>query len=121
MIHFVTDGSARRNTGKAGWGAIIRQNKTFTVMRLYFQIATNSTMEWMAVTESLCFLPPGTVVWISSDSNCVRQRIKEWIHKWKPDIWKNLKNLGFENDALGRTGRICCSPTSSGIRVGIRG
>jgi ribonuclease HI len=27
MVHVVTDGGAQPNPGKAGWGALIRQNK----------------------------------------------------------------------------------------------
>jgi ribonuclease HI len=62
MDHVVTDCGARRNPGKAGWGAIIRQNKPFTMVWKHLPKAMNETMVLRAVAEALCFLPPGMIV-----------------------------------------------------------
>jgi hypothetical protein len=32
VVHIVTDGEARPNPAAAGWGALVRQNKAFTMM-----------------------------------------------------------------------------------------
>jgi ribonuclease HI len=42
------------------------------------------------------------VVWVSSNSNYVRQGITNWIHKWKRNGWKIAKKGGAANATLWR-------------------
>jgi ribonuclease HI len=70
-ISVTTDGGARPNPGKAGWGILLRQNKRFTCMWKHYPHASNNVMELSAVIIALSFLPPGMVVWISTYSQYV--------------------------------------------------
>jgi ribonuclease HI len=51
-------------------------------------------MELREVTESLKYLPPQIVVWVSSNSKCVKNGSTKWTHKWKSNEWKNAKKGG---------------------------
>jgi hypothetical protein len=77
MIQVVTGAGTRLNLGAVGWGAVIRQDKAFTMMWQHYLKATNNTMELRAVAKAPNFLPPNTVVWVSSDSQDVRKGILE--------------------------------------------
>jgi ribonuclease HI len=102
MIHVVTDGGAKQNPGAAGCGILVRQSRLFTTMWKHYPHATNNTMEHRAVAEALAYLPPGMVVWVSSDSQYFRKGVLEWIHKWKRNGWKNSKKQGVANAVLWR-------------------
>lgn len=90
-----TDGAAKGNPGKAGWGAV------FIVMNKVFEIgggvdhATNNQMELTAPVEALKFLFKqglvGDDVEIVSDSKYVILGITEWIFNWERNGWRNTK------------------------------
>jgi hypothetical protein len=75
IIYAVTDGDARPHPGTVSWGAIVRQNKAFTMMWRHFPRATNNTMEISPVAEALRFFPSNMVVCISPDSQYVHKGI----------------------------------------------
>jgi ribonuclease HI len=54
-------------------------------------------MELSAVIAGLTFLPPGMIVWVSTDSQYVQKGINEWMPKWKRNGWKNSKKAGVAN------------------------
>jgi ribonuclease HI len=102
MILVVTDDGPRPNQGAAGWGPLIRQYGSVTMMWKHSPTATNKTMEPRAATEALGFLSPNMVVFLLSHSKCVRQCILQRIHKWKRNGWKNSKMCGVANKTLWR-------------------
>jgi ribonuclease HI len=77
MVHVVTDGGANPNPGSAGWGAMFRQNKRFTMMWKHFDHATNNTMELREAAEALKYHPAGMNVWITTDLQYARKGSSE--------------------------------------------
>jgi ribonuclease HI len=57
-------------------------------------------MELSAVIAGLTFLPPGMIVWVSTDSQYVQKGINEWMPKWKRNDWRNAKKAGVANKSL---------------------
>jgi ribonuclease HI len=64
----------------------------------HFPKATNNTMELKSIPEALSFLPGGMAVWVSSDSNYVRQGTTNW----KRNSRKNGKNGRVTDATLWR-------------------
>jgi hypothetical protein len=81
VIHVVTDGGAHPNPGPAELGDIVRQNKKFTAVWKHFDHASNNAMDLRAVIETLKYLPPHMIVWVSTDSKYAKNGITEPIHK----------------------------------------
>jgi ribonuclease HI len=77
MVTMTADGGAQPNPGSAGWGVLIRQNWKFICLWNQYDKASNNEMETSAVIAGLTFLPPGMVVWLSTDSQCVQKGINE--------------------------------------------
>jgi ribonuclease HI len=100
MITLTTDGGAKPNPGRAGWGVLVRQNGKFVFLWKHYPRASNNVMELSAVIAGLTFLPPNMVVWISTDSQYVQKGIKEWMPNWKRNGWKNPKKAGVANKSL---------------------
>jgi ribonuclease HI len=57
-------------------------------------------MELSAVIAGLNYLPPGMVVWLSTDSQYVQKGMCEWMPKWKRNGWRNSKKAGIANKSL---------------------
>lgn len=101
-----TDGAAKGNPGKAGWGAI------FMIMDKIFEIgggvgyATNNQMELTAPIEALKYLKlnmskmPFDSMEIVSDSKYVILGITEWIFNWQKNNWRNAGNKPILNRKL---------------------
>ena len=108
-----TDGSARSNPGRGGYGAVLKYTnpagKTFTseLSRGYAK-TTNNRMELMAVIVALEALNRPCEVEVHSDSQYVVNAFnKHWIDGWKkrgwvksdkkpalnPDLWDELLRL----------------------------
>jgi ribonuclease HI len=102
MVHIVSDAGVRPTPGQAGCGALIRQSKAFTMICGHYPRATNNTMALRAVTEELRGLPEGINVWVSADSNYVKQGVMNWIQKWKRSRSKNAKKGHVTNATLWR-------------------
>ena len=108
-----TDGSARSNPGRGGYGAVLKYTnpagKTFTseLSRGYAK-TTNNRMELMAVISALLALREPCVVELYSDSKYVIDGLsKGWAKGWQkrgwiksdkkpalnPDLWERLLAL----------------------------
>jgi ribonuclease HI len=98
MIKIYTDGSARGNPGKAGWGVIILEENNKGLLKVEEMggsklHATNNQMELTAPIEALKHLKKKysskIEVEIFSDSKYVILGINEWIENWIKNNWKN--------------------------------
>ena len=108
-----TDGSARSNPGRGGYGAVLKYTnpagKTFTseLSRGYAK-TTNNRMELTAVIRALSLLKEPCIVELWSDSKYVIDGLsKGWAKGWKakgwvksdkkpalnPDLWDELLRL----------------------------
>ena len=92
-IIIYTDGSARGNPGRGGYGAIMQWGKITKELSGGFSHTTNNRMELMAVIVSLEALKKsGHSVVIYSDSQYVVKAINEgWLKTWIKNNFKGGK------------------------------
>lgn len=108
-IIIYTDGAARGNPGKAGWGAIVIDGKKIHEIGGRADNATNNQMELSAPIGALKHLKkilPAQVekyavnVEIFSDSKYVINGITDWIFNWQKNNWKNAAKKPVLNKDL---------------------
>ena len=97
-IKIYTDGAAKGNPGKAGWGAVFISGKNIFEMGGGVPHATNNQMELTAPIEALKHIKKhlpaqaGKIsesIEIVSDSKYVILGITEWIFGWQKNNWRN--------------------------------
>lgn len=102
-ITIYTDGAAKGNPGKAGWGAVfIVGNKTFEIGGR-MEHATNNIMELTAPIEAFKYIKKNNLageVEIVSDSKYVILGITEWIGNWMKNNWRNANRKPVLNREL---------------------
>jgi len=100
-ITIYTDGAARGNPGKGGYGTVLMSGKHRKELSQGYKHTTNNRMELLAVIVGLEALKnEGSSVTIYSDSKYVVDAIeKKWVFAWEkkgfkdkknPDLWKRL-------------------------------
>ena len=122
-IVIYTDGAAKGNPGKAGWGAVIMfHNDKFKVESEKLKVieiggrkdhATNNQMELTASIEALKYIKKNNLsqpspvqerakgeVEIISDSKYVILGITEWIFGWQKNNWRNAAKKPVLNKEL---------------------
>ena len=95
-----TDGACSGNPGPGGWGAVLHfkdQEKELWGGELS---TTNNRMELMAAIQALEALKRPCRVELHTDSQYVRNGIREWIHAWKQRGWKTADKKPVKNDDL---------------------
>ena len=110
-IKIYTDGAARGNPGKGGYGVVLLWGKHIKELSAGYRLTTNNRMELMAVIAALEALKKNNLnVIIYSDSNYVVKAFTEgWLKKWIRTNFKgNIKNrdLWERFDALSKNHRI---------------
>ena len=88
VIEIYTDGSAKGNPGKGGYGIVIKKNNSYTEISKGFRLTTNNRMELKAVIEGLSALNKSCQVKITTDSKYVLSGATEWMVNWKKRNWK---------------------------------
>jgi ribonuclease HI len=95
-ITIYTDGSAKGNPGRAGWGVVLFIEGKIYEIGGKEKYATNNQMELTAVIEALKYLKNKSsqlgfmgVIEIFSDSKYVILGITEWINSWIKNDWRN--------------------------------
>lgn len=83
-VMIYTDGAARGNPGKGGFGAVLIWGKVKKEISQGYERTTNNRMELMAVIKALEALKKeGLELEIYSDSNYVVKAVMEgWLTKW---------------------------------------
>ena len=120
-IIIYTDGAAKGNPGRAGWGAVIMlhndklkvESKKFKVIEIGESIehATNNQMELTAPIEAMKYIKKhlprlgkaGKInanLEIVSDSKYVILGITEWIFNWQKNNWRNAAKKPVVNREL---------------------
>ena len=102
-IHIYTDGAAKGNPGRGGYGVVMELVGTPHKKEFYegFRHTTNNRMELLAVIVGLEKLKkPNMKVLIVSDSKYVVDSVlKQWVFGWEkkgfagkknPDLWKRF-------------------------------
>jgi ribonuclease HI len=105
-IIIYTDGAAKGNPGRAGWGAILLSgNKVFEIGG-GVDHATNNQMELTGPIEALKYLKTSSArkdlaeIEIVSDSKYVILGITEWIFNWQKNNWRNAAKKPVLNRKL---------------------
>lgn len=103
-IIIYTDGAAKGNPGRAGWGAIILREGRIHEIGGAKDHATNNQMELTAPTEALKYLKKKKIekssIEIYSDSKYVILGITLWIEGWMKNNWRNAAKKPVLNRAL---------------------
>ena len=97
-----TDGSAKGNPGRGGYGVVLLAGKHRKEISCGYKLTTNNRMELLAVIiglESLTRINEDVTV--VSDSKYVVDSVeKKWVFKWKKSGFKNKKNVDLWLDFL---------------------
>lgn len=104
-ITIYTDGAARGNPGKAGWGVVIIEGKEVFEIGGRSDHATNNQMELTAPIEALKYFKNKMSkmpldIEIFSDSKYVILGITEWIFNWQKNNWRNAAKKPVLNREL---------------------
>jgi len=100
-IIIFTDGAAKGNPGKGGYGAVILDSKTITEVGGYKEHTTNNEMELRAVIEALKVVKSrGETIAIYTDSKYVVEGAKGWIFGWIKNGWKTQTKTDVLNKEL---------------------
>jgi ribonuclease HI len=94
-VTMYTDGAARGNPGKGGYGVVLMSGNRKLELAKGFRMTTNNRMELMAVIAGLKALKKdGMNVTIYTDSQYVAKAINErWLNKWIANGFaKGIKN-----------------------------
>ena len=109
-ILIYTDGAAKGNPGRAGWGAVVLFGQNYGDPKGVHEMggrvehATNNIMELTAPIEALKYIknkfPHVRHVEIVSDSKYVILGITEWIENWIKNNWRNANKKSVLNREL---------------------
>ncbi len=93
-IEIYTDGAAKGNPGRGGYGVLLRFNDIVKEISEGFRMTTNNRMELLAVIVALESLKTNQYpVHIYSDSKYVIDSIsKRWVFNWVKTGFKGKKN-----------------------------
>lgn len=95
-VNIYTDGAAKGNPGRAGYGVVMEMVGTPYKKEFYegFRLSTNNRMELLAVIVGLEKLKNDkTKVLVVSDSKYVVDAVeKRWVFQWEKINFKNKKN-----------------------------
>lgn len=93
-IEIYTDGAARGNPGRGGYGAVLKFNQYRKELSEGFRMTTNNRMELLAVIKALESLTkPDLDITIYSDSKYVIDSVeKKWVFGWVKKNFKGKKN-----------------------------
>ncbi len=103
-VTIYTDGAAKGNPGRAGWGAIFLVNDKIIEIGGGVGHATNNQMELTAPIEALKHIKNNfsniRQIEIVSDSKYVILGITEWIFGWMRNGWRNAAKKPVINQEL---------------------
>jgi len=101
LVEIWTDGACKGNPGPGGWGAVLRAaDGRERELSGGESPTTNNRMELMAAIEALNALKRPCRVSLTTDSNYVRDGIRQWIHGWKKNGWKTSDRKPVKNAEL---------------------
>jgi ribonuclease HI len=100
-ITIFTDGAAKGNPGRGGFGVVISTGNTVTELGGHKARTTNNEMELTAVVEALRAVA-GTkqIVHIYTDSKYVVEGATGWIFGWQKNGWQTKAKTDVANKEL---------------------
>jgi ribonuclease HI len=96
-----TDGAAKGNPGRGGFGVVISHKGTITEKGGFKEYTTNNEMELKAVVEALKEIAPKKVpVDIYTDSKYVVEGANGWVFGWAKNGWATKAKTDVLNKEL---------------------
>lgn len=94
MIEIFTDGSAKGNPGRGGYGVILKYKGVEKELSKGYRLTTNNRMELLAVIVALESLKSFTIpICVTTDSKYVVDAINQrWVFGWAKKAFKGKKN-----------------------------
>ena len=99
-IRIYTDGACRGNPGPGGWGALLVAGEREKELWGGEPLTTNNRMELTAAIRGLEALKRRCKVDVYTDSQYVRNGIREWLAQWKKRGWKTADKKPVKNQDL---------------------
>lgn len=100
-ITIFTDGAAKGNPGKGGFGVVISYGDTVQELGGYKEHTTNNEMELKAVVEALKEVSgKSKSVAIYTDSKYVVEGARGWVFGWNKNGWKTKAETDVLNKEL---------------------
>jgi ribonuclease HI len=99
-VTIYTDGACRGNPGPGGWGALLVSDGREKELWGGEQLTTNNRMELTAAIRGLEALRKSCRIDIYTDSQYVRNGIREWLAQWKLRGWKTADKKPVKNQDL---------------------
>ena len=99
-IRIYTDGACRGNPGPGGWGALLVAGELEKELWGGEPLTTNNRMELTAAIRGLEALKRRCKVDVYTDSQYVRNGIREWLAQWKKRGWKTADKKPVKNQDL---------------------
>ncbi|MBE2283910.1 MAG: ribonuclease HI [Prosthecobacter sp.] len=98
VIH--SDGGCHGNPGPGGWAAVLAYGKHRREINGGVPATTNNRMELQAAIEALRILKEPCEIDFHTDSQYVRNGIREWIAGWKRNGWRTSTKQPVKNADL---------------------
>jgi len=95
-----TDGACSGNPGPGGWGAVMTFGEHRKELSGGEAATTNNRMELTAAIRALEALKRRCKVALYTDSQYVRNGIREWLPNWKKRGWKTADKKPVKNQDL---------------------
>lgn len=100
-----TDGSARPNPGRGGWGVVyVRDGKIISQEHGHEEETTNNRMELTGLIHGFKLIPRDEELCVYTDSELCVKTINEWAPQWEKKGWKRktgpIKNLELIKELL---------------------
>lgn len=100
-ITIFTDGAAKGNPGRGGYGVVITDGETVTELGAHKALTTNNEMELQAVVAALsAVLDRDLPVAIYTDSKYVVEGATGWVFGWVKNGWQTKAKTEVANKAL---------------------
>ena len=99
-IKIYTDGACRGNPGPGGWGDLIIENEEEWSLWGGENNTTNNQMEMTAAIKALEYFENSSNIYLTTDSNYVKDGIEKWIAGWKRNGWKTASKKPVKNKEL---------------------
>ena len=99
-VTIYTDGAAKGNPGKGGYGVVLLSGKHRKEISQGFKITTNNRMELIAAIKALEYLNENHKITLYTDSNYVKDGITKWLINWKKKNWITASRKPVKNKDL---------------------
>ena len=100
VVTIYTDGACRGNPGPGGWGAILIAEGAERELWGGVEQTTNNRMELTAAIRGLEALKRRCTVALYTDSQYLRNGIREWLPQWKQRGWKTADKKPVKNQDM---------------------